>query len=324
MAVVAHLLVILGISFTSEDRIRNDVSTLDIVLVQSRSEKTPEDTQVLAQANQDGGGQTDRPERPSTPLPAPFTSSEALLSAVATPRPPSRAVVSAQSDPLAAAPVKTDPVPPKATPKPVLTQNQKLRKQKALIKPKLAKHNEKVHLAKAKVEDAPERRAERAPPPKVQSKPTPKSPIDAAALINRSLAMASLSAAIDQRVQAYAQRPRRKWITARTREHKFAAYMEAWRAKVERLGNLNYPDEARRRRLSGSLLLDVSLKRDGSIDDIVLRRSSGKKVLDDAAVRIVRLAAPYGKFPASFTKDVDILHIERTWRFTAENRLGTR
>ncbi len=100
--------------------------------------------------------------------------------------------------------------------------------------------------------------------------------------------------------------------------------MEAWRAKVERVGNLNYPDEARRRKLSGKLQLDVALKPDGSIHSIKVRRSSGKRVLDDAAVRIVKLAAPFARFPESFRDEVDILHIQRTWQFLRTNRLASR
>ncbi len=100
--------------------------------------------------------------------------------------------------------------------------------------------------------------------------------------------------------------------------------MEAWRQKVERIGNLNYPDEARRRKLSGNLLLDVALNPDGSINEITLRRSSGERALDDAAVRIVKLAAPYAKFPDDIRKDVDILHIERTWQFLSGNRFVSR
>jgi protein TonB len=107
----------------------------------------------------------------------------------------------------------------------------------------------------------------------------------------------------------------RKFINARTREFKYAAYMDAWRAKVERVGNLNYPDEARRQKLSGSLLLDVSVNPDGTVNEIQLRRSSGHKVLDDAAIRIVRLAAPFPPFPKDIEQEVDILHIERTWQF---------
>jgi protein TonB len=146
--------------------------------------------------------------------------------------------------------------------------------------------------------------------------------IDAAALVRRSLAMASLSAEVDQRLQAYAKRPRQKWISARTREHRYAAYMEAWRAKVERVGNLNYPDEARRRNLSGDLLLDVAIRTDGSVVEISVRRSSGHKVLDDAAARIVRLAAPFAPFPKSIKEETDILHVQRTWRFLTGNRFS--
>jgi len=91
--------------------------------------------------------------------------------------------------------------------------------------------------------------------------------------------------------------------------------MEAWRSKVERIGNLNYPDEARKRKLSGSLILDVALNPDGSVNDVVVRRSSGQKILDDAAIRIVHLAAPFAPFPADIRKDTDILHITRTWQF---------
>jgi protein TonB len=91
--------------------------------------------------------------------------------------------------------------------------------------------------------------------------------------------------------------------------------MEAWRAKVERIGNLNYPEAARQQGLSGSLILDVGLKPDGSIDDIIIRKSSGHKLLDDAAVRIVQLAAPYSPFTDDIKSETDILHITRTWQF---------
>jgi protein TonB len=136
--------------------------------------------------------------------------------------------------------------------------------------------------------------------------------------------MATLNAQIEDKLRAYAERPRRKFINARTREYKYAAYMEAWRAKVERVGNLNYPDQARRENLSGSLLLDVALRPDGSIESVNLRRSSGYPVLDDAAMRIVRLAAPYAPFPADIREETDILHIERTWQFLGSNRLFAR
>jgi len=126
---------------------------------------------------------------------------------------------------------------------------------------------------------------------------------------------ARLIAEIDRVWNEYQQRPKHKFLNARTRQYKYAAYMKAWEAKVERIGNLNYPEEARRRGLSGQLRLDVALNPDGSINVITVRRSSGYTVLDDAARRIVQLAAPFAPFPENIREDTDVLHITRTWRF---------
>jgi len=136
--------------------------------------------------------------------------------------------------------------------------------------------------------------------------------------------MASLNAELQQKLELRARRPRRKFISANTKEFRFAAYMEAWRAKVERVGNINYPDEARQLDLSGSLLLDVALNPDGSVREITVRRSSGKKVLDDAAVRIVELASPFAPFPDDFLREIDILHVTRTWKFLNNAKFSNR
>ena len=134
-------------------------------------------------------------------------------------------------------------------------------------------------------------------------------------LITNSLEMAALSSEVQRKLETRAKRPKRTFISASTREYKYAAYMEAWRAKVERVGNLNYPEEARRRNISGQLVLDVALNPDGKINQITIRRSSGHKVLDDAAIRIVELAAPYAPFPEAIRAETDVLHITRTWQF---------
>ena len=91
--------------------------------------------------------------------------------------------------------------------------------------------------------------------------------------------------------------------------------MDAWRAKVERIGNLNYPEEAKRRHLTGSLVLDVALKADGTVASISVLRSSGQKLLDDAAMRIIELASPFAPFTPEMRSETDILHITRTWKF---------
>ena len=211
---------------------------------------------------------------------------------------------------------------PSAPPTPVLTQDRVDVPEKFLntlsVEPAPEPDKRTVHEAPKDPEPQPEPRAQPETPPLTTQVLTERM------LVNRSLAMASLSAEIDRRLQAYAKRPKRKWITARTKEHKYAAYMDAWRQRVERVGNLNYPDEARRARLSGNLLLDVSIRPDGSIDEIILRRSSGKKVLDDAAIRIVRLAAPFPRFPNTIARETDILHVERTWQFLSGERFSSR
>jgi protein TonB len=146
----------------------------------------------------------------------------------------------------------------------------------------------------------------------------------AAELVNRSLEMLALDRQINQSLMAYSKNPRGKFISARTKEFKYASYMRDWVAKVERVGELNYPDAARRQNLSGKLIVQVAVYPDGSVRDITIRKPSGHKILDDAAVRIVKLAAPFAPFPDSISKDTDVLYITRTWVFTSSNRLKSR
>ncbi|MEN8175833.1 MAG: energy transducer TonB, partial [Pseudomonadota bacterium] len=123
------------------------------------------------------------------------------------------------------------------------------------------------------------------------------------------------------KTQHYANKPRRKTINAATREHQYAAYLETWRRKVEQIGNLNYPEEARRRKLYGSLVLHVAVRADGSVERIRVLSSSGHQALDDAAIAIVNLAAPFAPFPPDIRKEVDVLDITRTWKYLRGNRL---
>jgi len=143
----------------------------------------------------------------------------------------------------------------------------------------------------------------------------------AAELIERSLEMVNLSEEINQSLQAYAKRPKQVYVSARTQEFKYANYMAEWVKKVERVGNLNYPDAARREGISGKLLLDVALNPDGSVRNISVVKTSGHAVIDDAAIRIVRLAGPYPPFPPEISKEADVLHITRTWEFSTTHNL---
>ncbi len=270
IAAAVHTLLILGIGFDFRPRVPTTPPplTLDITLVHHRSEEAPEKPDYLAQASQDGGGNTEDKVRPEGPVsvpnidPTPGDAPTPLVEAAPPPTPPPQPQTLARLQP------------------------------------------------EAEIHQPP-------PTPPVEEKPR----MTAADLIQRSRQMASLAAEISDTFRLHAERPRKKVITARTQEYVFAAYMDAWQRKVERIGNLNYPDEAKRNRLAGSLMLQVDLNPDGSVRDVLLLRSSGEKILDDAAVRIVRLSAPYAPFTPAMREETDILQIIRTWQFLAGNRL---
>jgi protein TonB len=160
-----------------------------------------------------------------------------------------------------------------------------------------------------------------AEPEKPQPEAQPQQLPDAGELMARAMQMAKLQAQIEKDWESYQKRPRRTFVGARTAEYRFARYVEDWRAKVERIGNLNYPDDARRDRIYGSLVVSVSIKADGSVDKVEINRSSGHRVLDRAALRIVELAAPYAPFSEDIKRDTDILVITRTWTFTRSDQL---
>lgn len=276
VSVLIHMTIILGISFTVPDvRSNEPLPTLDITLVTTRFDTEPEDADFLAQANQEGGGDTDR----------------AMIASSLVPPNPSTAV----PEEVPRAKLKTEQEIQTANVDQIMVQN-KVRTNSIQVQ----KPEDKQIPTEALTQTGQERRNKLAEE------------------------RARLSTEISTFWQEYQKRPRRKFLSARTKEYKYAEYMEAWRAKVERIGNLNYPQKARRENLTGNLVLDVAIKPDGSVHNLNLIKSSGSKVLDDAARRIVQLAAPYDPFPPNIRKDVDILHITRTWQFMRGNRLASR
>lgn len=158
------------------------------------------------------------------------------------------------------------------------------------------------------------------PQAEIAKQPTP-TPVSGDDLVARSLEIARLEAQISKNTEAYQKMPRRKFIGARTQEYRFAQYIEDWRIKVERVGNLNYPAQARRDQVFGKLTLSVSIRADGSLEKVEVDRPSGKPLLDAAAVHIVRLSAPFSPLSAEIRKDTDILTITRTWMFTSSDKL---
>jgi len=271
---LVHMIVILGVTFTVPKlRELPGLPTLEITLVQTASDKRPKDPEFLAQANQDGGGDSDSSDIAKNPLPVREIS------------PVNRDFPTFQS------------VPQKRV------------------------QSEREITTLLTQEDARKIKARDAKPDKkdLQQQP-PNLGLMARAQIQEE--RARLNAEISRTWQEYQKRPRHMFLNARTEEYKYAAYMDAWRAKVERIGNLNYPEEAKQRHLMGNLLLDVALNADGTINNISIRRSSGQKILDDAAIRIVELAAPFAPFPPDIRADTDVLHITRTWKFN-ESQLSS-
>ena len=244
---------------------------LQVVLVNAKSATAPTEAKLLAQANLEGGGNTDEKLRATSPLPS----------------------------------LNAD------EPRPELKQRQQQVKQL---------EQEAARLLTQVKSNTP------LPAPSPRNQPSPQvAPLPQGTdLITQSLDIARLQAQIEREHQAYQERPKRRFVGARTQEYRFAQYVEDWRLKVERVGNLNYPDEARQKKIYGSLLLTVNIRADGSLESVDLDRPSGSKILDEAAIRIVRMAAPYGAFPDAIRKDTDILSITRTWSFTRQDQLKSQ
>jgi len=135
---------------------------------------------------------------------------------------------------------------------------------------------------------------------------------------------ARLAAEISNTIEEQASIERTKYLNSSTKAFAPAKYMREWINRVERIGNLNYPDQARRKKLSGTLILDVVINSKGELVKTDLRQSSGHQVLDDAAKRIVKLAAPYPAFPDKLRKEADIIHITRSWEFLNNSSIQTR
>jgi len=151
-------------------------------------------------------------------------------------------------------------------------------------------------------------RAQSTPPPDERALPRGKEKIA------HDMAMARLAAEIHLRSERYAKRPKRKFVSASTQEYAWAGYLREWVNRVERVGNLNYPDEARRRRLAGQVVITIALRRNGTVERADIVRSSGIPLLDSSALRIARLAEPYPALPHT-DENPDILHVTRTWQF---------
>jgi periplasmic protein TonB len=263
-----HALIVLGlgVQLIDANQFAPPHNIMDVVLVNAKTTAKPVKADALAQANLDGGGNTDEARRAKTPMPA--------------------IEQTAQNEARAA--------------------QERIRDLETEMKTLMTQAQSSAKVLQGEVANQP------------SASPTPQ---NANELIQKTEAIARLEAAIAREYEAYQQRPRRTFIGARTTEYRFAHYVDQWRAKIERVGNLNYPEEAKLRKIYGDLQLTIAIKANGEVESVQINRSSGKKVLDEAAKRIVHLAAPYDRFPDNIRRDTDILHITRTWMFTRDDTL---
>lgn len=267
LSLVLHAIV-LSIHFKLPQAINKATEhALDVILVNSKSANRPDKVQAKAQANLDGGGNTDEDRRAKTPLPV-------------------APMVQEGSDIVEA--------------------------KQRVAELEIQQQQMLTRIRSSKAVTTENRRNAPAP-----NAPPATTGVD---LATAALNLARLEGQIARNVEDYNKRPRKKFIGARVEEYRFAQYVEDWRLKVERIGNLNYPDAAKGR-LYGNLVLTVVIRSDGSLDKVELSRSSGQKVLDNAARRIVEMAAPYSRFPDSIRRDTDVVEITRTWSFTTSDRL---
>lgn len=277
LAVVAHALIILGIGFTVDPLDTPSREPLDVTWVTDPDAREPEPEEVerIATEDQAASGEGEEVQEALAP--------EAEAEGIGEPEP--EGVETPLPD---AGPLVMEPTAPEPEPEP-----------------------EAVETEAADADPAAPEVAEPEPieSPEIEERPS------AAALMNRGLDTARAAPA-DERREFSTRATRTRYLDSlAARSAPEAAYLQAWINKVERVGNLNYPDEARRRGLSGTLVLSVRLNPEGELMDIEIARSSGEPVLDQAAMRIVELAAPYAPFTEQMREDYDELVITRTWAF---------
>lgn len=291
---------ILSVKFQPEIKeFANKLPSLSVVLVNAKTKTAPEKADALAQANLDRGGNTDKNKQMKTALP-----------------PPKLKTTEVKLQPSAQATSSTKSAKRKA-------EEAKQQKRVAELEKQAQELMTQLKAVKS-IDSNPQQDAAAAEPEKGDQKALQRT-LNREDLLKASTEIDRLEAQLAKQQEEYQKRPKRNFIGARTREDRFAYYVESWRQKVERIGNTNYPQAAKAQKLYGQLQVTVSIFADGTVEKIEIEKGgSGHKVLDEAAKNIIRLAAPYPPFPADIKRDTDILSITRTWTFTQEDALSTQ
>jgi protein TonB len=335
-SVILHAIVVFAVSFNVTSPPTNaPVNQLDITLVKQQTEQAPEEPSYLAQVTNEGGGETqekspeptpdmavpiaEEPPASTDPLPAPITELVPVPVETVAPEP-----VLDETPIVEDVPAITEPVVVEATPEPPVVETP-AEPVEPKPEPETASKKVTTENAERKVETTEIVTESVVDAIETIEMETPR--LSGSELIARARnEIGSLQSAMENNSKSLSETPKKRRISASTKEYSAAAYMRAWEMKVERIGNMNYPQEAKDQGINGSLMLSVDIKPDGSVppDGIVVSRSSGHKVLDDAAVRIVRLGAPYAAIPEDVLQGSDMLTIIRTWKFESARGMSAR
>lgn len=263
LSLIGYGVVVLGVGFTLNKAAPVN-PTLDVILSPTESPASPEQADFLAQANNQGGGDSEAPQRPKDDQLSQLPQTQS-------------------GDAPVALHAQQTPKEPEAVQRVVTSQSASM-------------------LSQPRAQEQKPNSTEPLPPGQE--------------LVEQSLTLAKLANEYSQKQTLQARRSRHKYITASTREYAYAQYMNDWVRRVERIGNANYPPQALINRLNGQLILTVAIRRDGRIEGITVVKSSGNKVLDKAAVDIVRLSEPFATLPQT-AENPNVLYITRTWQFMA-------
>lgn len=283
-AVLIHGVVILGVGFSAEDRTPSRGRTLEVTVVQAVSDEAPEEADYIAQADQRGEGNTREKTRPQTPMATPTQMENPGLEQGN--EADTRSEMSLADNPPDT--LEAEDPPPEV-------QQQVLTEAESAVK------------------------AATSPTPPPNARPEK---LVVAKLVTSGIESTEPVSERNQEPVARSDNPREKFISVNTRESKYAGYLERWRRQVEKLGNVHYPDEARRQGLEGSLSIEVAINADGSLAELVPHDRSRHPVLDEAAARTVRLAAPFPPFPEEIREETDVLRFVYRWEFGADGGRG--
>ncbi|MDY6814205.1 MAG: energy transducer TonB [Pseudomonadota bacterium] len=276
-AALAHGVLILGLGFAPPEREPAEPlgSKLEVTLVTGQATTPPENPDYLAQIDRSGAGNTEERVRASAPPASVERAASAGIEAAAQLR-------DELPDQPTSAEASLIDKRPDAAPEQLLTQQRSARRTPSAPQQAGMREGERPRVALLRLQ------------------PAPATPADA-------------EPEAQTRVTGQPLRERR--ISVNTRSNVYAPYLYNWRLRIEEIGNLNFPDEVLREGLYGDVTIEVAIAADGSLAELAVRRPSPHPALDQAALRILRLAAPFAPFTPEMRLRSEVVRFVWVWQF---------